>query len=213
MAELLTFRMITSMLGVLLLFGWFYATATLTAHHRLFFRSLWLFAAPMLIIILLPNPRLPFLVAVLGLVLVEELIKLNAARWELSSIRKFWMVALFGIWELMLAKPFLGFDSPAELAAVERADLLLIAASGIVPVVMHSVTAAIYAFRLKRKPFLQLTVCWTIHATYNLAVDLSVSLFALAWTIGVGLAVMSLLLFLAWNEESPAETAEVRTVS
>jgi hypothetical protein len=110
-------------------------------------------------------------------VLIEEALKAMAAATERRRIDRFFLVALFGIWELMLAKPLWGVNHSAVLEDWTNLQLAGLTAAGIVTVLMHSVTAEIYAFRLTRRLPVALFVCWIFHTALNVSVEfLGVSL-------------------------------------
>ena len=186
-------------LGGVSLLGWLYMTMNLPGATKLLLRSLWLIVVPMLAFQLIPDRVGTILFLTSGAMLLEELVKLNAARREQRALMRFWLVTLFGIWELILSKPIMSLGDRHSMASLERADLLLIASVSLTPVIMHATTAAVYAFRQTNRPWLQLIVCWGIHTAYNFV---AILLPYHAWAYAILAAIMALLLFLMWKDQS-----------
>jgi hypothetical protein len=78
---------------------------------------------------------------------------------------------LFGIWELALDKPVWGFLLVKSGESWDRLSLLGLVFVTALPVLMHAVTAAIYAFALQRRIWAALVVSWAVHAAFNESVD------------------------------------------
>jgi hypothetical protein len=106
------------------------------------------------------------------LTFLEEALKATAAKTERGSHNRFWLISLFGIWELMLAKPLWGFRHAAVLDTFSAVGLAGLTAAGVLAVLMHCVTAEIYAFRFKQRIPVALGVCWLFHTAYDEAVGL-----------------------------------------
>lgn len=102
----------------------------------------------------------------------EEALKIVAARSETKPRDRFSLVALFGIWELMLGKSVWGLTVSDALFDWNRVELLGLAVGAGVAVLMHIVTAAIDAFHFEGRLWAAYLVSWTIHTSYNEMVDL-----------------------------------------
>ena len=175
---------LTFLSGIAALLGWLFLTGADATAMRLLRRSLWYFVVvPILLGIpliaiaaiggLTDFPMSPY-VAMAFYVAIEEALKLWAARSQTSGIRIFALVSLFGIIELMLAKPFL-----IDLPTGEVEHLLALAA--MVPALfMHILTAAIYAFHWRDRPHVQLMACLAVHYGFNF-LAMQDLLFADAW--------------------------------
>src|SRR5205823_4880741 len=81
-----------------------------------------------------------------AVVAFEEGVKAFASTREQNRIDRFWLVSMFGIWELILDKApgALFLDQPVSNGSLLQIMGLLYATA--LPVLMHIVTAAIYAF-------------------------------------------------------------------
>ena len=119
---------------------------------------------------------------VLLFVLIEEVLKSSAARSESRPYDKFAFAMLFGIFELALAKPLGPLIAGDLMGDWSRWGLVGLAVGAMLAMMMHSVTAALYAFKFPDKPWLGLLTCFAIHAFYNfvVVVFLSVALIAIA---------------------------------
>lgn len=162
-----TYAFVTFVAGLLLFLGWFYATADNPRSGAIFRKSLLLFALP---IVLSPASLFRFPLGMWVLVAWEEGLKAFASTREQSRVNKFWLVTLFGIWELTIDKPFWGF----LLSHDQGWDRLAMAAflyATALPVLMHAVTAAIYAFVFDRRLWAAFIVCWLLHTAYNESAD------------------------------------------
>jgi hypothetical protein len=106
-----------------------------------------------------------------ALVAFEEGVKTFASTREQEPNNKFWLVSLFGVWELTLDKPFWGLVVAHSAERWDRASLLGLVLATTIPVLMHVVTAAIYAFRFKGRLWAAFISSWVIHTAYNESVD------------------------------------------
>ncbi|HET6943545.1 MAG TPA: hypothetical protein VFH89_15445 [Sphingomicrobium sp.] len=149
---------------MLLFLGWFYATADNLRSGVMFKKSLLLFALP---IILSPAALFQFPLGMWVLVAWEEVLKAFASTRERNPIDKFWLVALFGLWELTIDKPFWGFVLARSEQGWDRLALVGFLCATALPVLMHAVTAAIYAFTFERRLWAAFIASWVIHATFN----------------------------------------------
>jgi hypothetical protein len=171
------YALVTALAGVILLLGWTYLTTGNPRSGKMLIKSVPLFVLPALLLALLPAQlvRLPFAMSV-G-VLIEELLKTAAATTENDRTNRFWLVALFGIWELTLAKPLWGLNHAGAIDDWTNVQLAGLTMAGIVTVLMHSVTAEIYAFKFRGRLGLALFASWALHFSFNESVDvLGVSL-------------------------------------
>ena len=159
-----TFAIVTFTAGVLCLLGWLYATTDNPASWALLKKSLLLFALP---IMFAPAQLFQFPLGMWALVAFEEGLKAFASTREQSRENKFWLVALFGIWELTVDKPFWGLVLAQSNESWDRLSLVGLAYATALPVLMHSVTAAIYAFTFERRIWAAYLVSWVIHTAFN----------------------------------------------
>ena len=92
--------------------------------------------------------------------LFEELAKALACHSLRQPVHRFALVCLFGIYELMLSKPF-AMEQPFGIhgffEALEAVPALLV----------HGLTAVIYAFYFPGERWRQLAICVFVHATNN----------------------------------------------
>jgi hypothetical protein len=146
----------------------------------------------------------PVIVFILMLVLVEEFLKMSAARTEHRGFDKFALVMLFGIFELLLAKPVGPFFGGELLGEWSRWGLIGATVGGLLALLMHSVTAAIYAYQFPERPFVAMLTCFAVHAIYNLVVLISS---ANVWVAGVLAILLGTALALLWPDTS-AEPVE-----
>ncbi len=160
-----TYALVTFCTGVLLLVGWLYATTDNPRSSAMVKSSLVLFVVPTMLV---PIGLLPLGLAVW--VAIEEGLKAFASTREQRRIDKFWLVGLFGIWELALSKPFWGLVIAQPGESWDRLAMIGLAYSTALPVLMHAVTAAIYAFTFGRRLWAAFLVCWFIHMAFNFAV-------------------------------------------
>lgn len=163
-----TYAVVTFMTGVLCLLGWLYATAGNLHSAPILKKSLWLILLPML---LTPAPLFTFPLGMWALIAFEEGVKAFASTREEEPKNKFWLVSLFGIWELTLDKPFWGLVVAQSAESWDRVSLLGLVLATTIPVLMHAVTAAIYAFWFECRLWAAFTTSWVIHTAYNESVD------------------------------------------
>lgn len=158
-------------------------------------KSVVFFLLPGALMIVIPIVAPPVLVlpylllgpwTVLGIlllfVLIEEFLKSSAARSESRPYDKFAFAMLFGIFELALAKPLLPLVAGDLMGEWSRWGLAGLAIGAMLAMMMHTVTAALYAFKFPDRPWLGLLTCFAIHAFYNFVVTvfLSVALVVIA---------------------------------
>ena len=173
------YAIVTFCAGLLLLLGWLYITADNPRSTKLLFKSVVLFVLPGIVLVALPTDLFQFPLSMWLLVFVEECLKATAAVSEKDPRDRFWLVALFGVWELTLAKPLWGLNHANVLNGWDRLQLAGLTTAGIVTVLMHTVTAEIYAFRFPLRIPLALSLSWALHTAFNESVDLlGVSLIA-----------------------------------
>ncbi len=173
------YALITCAAGLLLLLGWAYVTTDNPRSSRIFLKSVVLFVIPIGVVVALPERLFQSPLSMWLVVLIEESLKATAASTEQRPTDRFLLVALFGIWELVWVKPLWGLGHFAVLEDWSNLQLAGLTAAGVVTVLMHGVTAEIYAFRFTRRLPLALLVSWILHTTFNESVDmLGVSLVA-----------------------------------
>lgn len=163
-----TYALITFLIGVMLLLGWLFATAENPRSGALLKKSLLYFALP---IILTPGAWFQHHLGMWSLVAFEEGLKTFASTREQDRVDRFWFVALFGIWELTLDKPFYGLLLAEPIANWHRVEVLGLVYASALPVLMHTVTAAIYAFVFEMRLWAAFIASWLVHATFNGTVD------------------------------------------
>jgi hypothetical protein len=113
-----------------------------------------------------------------AVVAFEEGLKAFASTRERNRVDRFWLVSLFGIWELTLDKPFWGLVLAQPMANWDRVEVIGLVYATALPVLMHTVTASIYAFAFDKRIWSAFVAGWAVHWTFNEAVayfDLSVS--------------------------------------
>jgi hypothetical protein len=165
--------MLTLAAGLLLLAAWFYATRGNPRAPAMFKRSLLLFGLPLL---LWPGPmllRLPF-----GIWLAsacEEGLKAFASTQEERSQDKFSFVVLFGIWELILDKPVRALLLPQGAQIWSSLPMAGLVYATALPVLMHALTAAIYASARRQRLWVAFVVSWILHSLFNEAGNYFVS--------------------------------------
>jgi hypothetical protein len=101
----------------------------------------------------------------------EEGLKTFASTREQNREDKFWLVALFGIWELTIDKPFWGLVLAQSGESWDRLSMIGLVYATALPVLMHAVTAAIYAFTFQRRLWAAFIASWIVHAVFNESVD------------------------------------------
>ena len=187
-----TYAIVTFVAGLLLLLGWLYATARNPRSGAMLGKSFLLFAVP---IMFLPAHLFQFPLGMWVLVACEEGLKAFGSTREQNRVDKFWFVCLFGIWELTVDKPFWGFAVAQSGESWDRFAIAGFAYATALPVLMHAVTAAIYAFTFERRLWAALLTSWVVHTAFNEAVDyFGVSpMAAIIETIVLGLILISII--------------------
>jgi hypothetical protein len=199
-----TYAAVTFLAGLLCLLGWLYATAGNPRSATILKKSLWLIALPMLVT---PAPLFTFPFGMWALVAFEEGVKAFASTREQEPKNKFWLVSLFGVWELTLDKPFWGLVVAQSAERWDRVSLLGLVLATTIPVLMHAVTAAIYAFRLKDRLWAAFIASWAVHTAYNESVDY----FGLSPAVQVTqIAILVVLLTTVIAPQHPAASTVVR---
>lgn len=163
-----TYFVSTFLVGVLCLLGWLYATARNPHSAAILKKSLWLIVVPLL---LTPAPLFTFPLGMWVLVAFEEGVKAFASTRERQPRDKFWLVSLFGVWELILDKPFWGLVIAQSAESWDRVSLIGLVLATTIPVLMHAVTAAFYAFWFEGRLWAAFTTSWLLHTAYNESVD------------------------------------------
>lgn len=163
-----TYALVTFLAGVLFLLGWRYATAENPRSGAMLKKSLLLFVLPM---VLVPVQLLQFPLAMWVWVAWEEGLKAFASSREQNRIDKFWLVTLFGVWELTVDKPFWGLIVAQSIEGWDRLAIGGLIYATTLPVLTHAVTAAIYAFMFQGRLWAAFIASWTIHVIFNETVD------------------------------------------
>src|SRR3954454_1785150 len=187
-----TYAIITFGVGLILLLGWLYATTDNPRSWAILGKSALLFALPMMFF---PGGWILVHLGLWAAVACEEALKAFASGREQNRVDRFWLVSLFGIWELTLDKPFWGWVLAQPIANWDRVEVIGLVYATALPVLMHTVTAAIYAFAFEKRVWAAFVTAWTVHWTFNEAVEyfqLSVSA-AIFETIILGLFLVGIL--------------------
>jgi hypothetical protein len=158
--------------GVILLLGWLYLTTDNARSFRLLLKSILLFVLPGAALAALPPKLFQFPLGMWLAVLIEECMKAIAARTEKKHSDRFFLIALFGIWELMLVKPLVSFFEPWVVNGLSNFQIVGLMAGGLLAVLMHVVTAEIYAFRLPNRLVIAIALSWLLHTVFDESVDL-----------------------------------------
>lgn len=203
--------LVTFLIGLVVLLVWLYPTGADKTALRLLGQSGWFFVlAPLVVVVpwsvlmvILGEPVwLPWWLGVLAWVLFEECLKLWASRSESSNIRAFALVSLFGIWELMLAKPIFWLFGASEGWALGAEVAMAVPA-----VFLHLLTAAIYGFHFRARPELQLALCSVAHFAFNIAATLAAD-----WTFVASALIMAPATALLVPSKSSARRGEWKEV-
>jgi len=163
-----TYAVITFTLGIICLLGWLYANVDNPRCAPILKKSLWCILLPLL---LTPARFFTFPLGLWALVAFEEGVKAFASKREVEPQNKFWLVSLFGVWELTFDKPFWGLVVAQSAESWDRVALIGLVLATTIPVVMHAVTAAIYAFWFRGRLWLAFATSWVIHTVYDESVD------------------------------------------
>jgi hypothetical protein len=158
-----TFAIVTFCAGVLLLLGWGFATAGNPRAGAMLRKSLLLFVLPIMFI---PTGWLSFPLGMWVLVSIEEGLKAFASTRENKRLDKFWLVSLFGIWELTVDKPFWA-PAVEQTGSWDRLAMAGFLYATALPVLMHTVTAAIYAFTFRGRLWAAFAASWVVHTAFN----------------------------------------------
>ena len=150
MGEAGLYAVVTALAGVILFLGWLYATTDNPRSATILLKSVALFVVPVALLGLFPEDLFRFPLSMWVVVLLEECLKALGAKTEQTAINRFLLVVLFGIWELVWVKPLWGLNHSVVLDGWNNLQLAGLTAGGIVTVLMHAVTAEIYAFRFGR---------------------------------------------------------------
>lgn len=159
-----TYAAVTFLTGAMLLLGWCYATADNPRSVTILRKSLLLFALPLL---LWSGALFSFPMAMWMLVACEEVLKALASTGEQNRRDRFWLVSLFGVWELTVNKPFWGLDIARSGESWSHTSMAAFLYASALPVLMHAVTAAIYAFSFKRRIWAAFAASWAVHFAFN----------------------------------------------
>jgi hypothetical protein len=163
-----TYAVVTFAAGILCLLGWLFATTDHARSWTMLKKSLLLFALP---IMFAPAQLFQFPFGMWALVAFEEGLKTFASTREQSRDNKFWLIALFGVWELTVDKPFWGLVLAQSGETWDRFSLAGLVYATALPVLMHTVTAAIYAFTFERRIWAAFVTSWIVHTAFNESVD------------------------------------------
>lgn len=195
-----TYAVVTFTLGVMFLLGWLYVTTGNPRSGAMLKKSLWMFGLP---ILLWPAGLIQFPLVMLVWVACEEGLKAFASTREERGVDKFWLVMLFGILELTLSKPLWGSELAQSGESWDRLALSGYLYATALPVLMHAVTAAIYAFTFEGRLWAAFVTSFVLHAIFN---EAAVFFFLSPTAVIIETAVLSLisLTLLKRRRRSPA---------
>lgn len=192
---------ITFLIGTLCLAVWLYLTdVDATAVRILWTCLLYMLAAEFIAAILSFTTTMVFEFTewtLLGINLVllapifEELAKVLACRPLREPLHRFALVCLFGIYELMLSKPFTmeqPFSMHGFFESLEAVPSLFV----------HGLTALIYAFYFTGARWQQLTIGIAVHAASNALVFF---VGVLAAQIYAAACIVAIAAFFPWTDE------------
>lgn len=193
---------ITVLIGILCLVIWLYFTdADATAIRLLWTCLLYMLAAEMVAAILSITVDLAFPLnewTLLGIDIVllapvfEELAKVLACRSLRAPLHRFALVCLFGIYELMLSKPFT-MEQPFSMHGFFES-------LGAVPALgVHGLTAVIYAFYFTGAHWRQWTIGVAVHVANNALVFFAGEQAA---QIYAALCAVAILALFPWTDEA-----------
>lgn len=139
---------------------------------RLVVTSLWLFALPILVLVL-DNHTLGLLWSIPYVVLIffEEVLKLAGSRMARNNREAFSLVFLFGLWELAITKPVgVLFQNPQFFHFLDEnyAKYSLVSSLSLL---MHSTTAAIYALLRNSNWLIPFSLALVLHLVFNYTRD------------------------------------------
>jgi hypothetical protein len=131
------------------------------------------FLTPILLVVALIHSVLPALLIVSPFVpLGEEWLKRMAGRRVLSeNISVFYLICLFGIWELTISKSLMPLFSTWPSLSSDWSIAVFIWLVSL-PIIMHASTAAIYAFYRRGDGNLRYWPCVAIHWAFNASREL-----------------------------------------
>jgi hypothetical protein len=189
----------TFLLGALSLLGWFFLTSADRTAMRLFWKAVVYF-------LLAPLLLFPFYLVTSGIGLsdnsswtlfgfivvgpiIEEGLKLWAIRTESEGAHVFGLVALFGVFELMLSKPLMMAGTSDKAAA------LLNSLEAVPALFLHLLTGAIYGFQWRTRRERQFIVCVCIHGSWNAVVTQASAPFVSDWVVLAGIPVFAMVTF------------------
>lgn len=199
-----TYATVTFLTGAILLLGWCYATADNARSITMLRKSLLLFALPLL---LASGVLFSIQISMWLLVAGEEGLKAFASTKEQNRKDKFWLVALFGMWELTVNKPFWGLDIAQSGESWDHLSMALFLYATALPVLMHTVTAAIYAFTFQRNIGAALAASWGVHFAFN---EIAQRFFLSPVALILETVLLGVALIVLFRRQSPANAIEAQ---
>ncbi|WP_156029664.1 hypothetical protein [Sphingomonas sp. URHD0057] len=183
------YALMTFCAGLIVLLGWFYAMVDNPRAGAMIKTSFLLFALPILFV---PGDTIISKLGMLALVAWEEILKAFASTREKEPLDRFRLVSLFGVWELVLDKPIWALLNSQSITGWSTPGILVLVYATALPVLMHTVTAAAYAFRFDRHLWAAFLFSFAVHSVFNATVDyFGVSLIAVAAETLILLAVLA----------------------
>ena len=198
-----TYAVVTFLAGLITLLGWLYATADNPRSGAMLRKSFLLFVIP---IVISPFPEFfKFPLGIWVWVACEEGLKVIGWTQEEKPTDKFWLISLFGIWELIAFKPVWGIAVAQSGESWDRLDIIGLAYATALPVLMHTVTAAIYAFTFQQRLWAAFIGSLAVHISFNEAAERYYGSMLAVVVETVVLASMLGLILRRWQGETEGE--------
>lgn len=160
----ITVQLVVAGTFVLLWLCWFFWFGRFCKLGICFVRSSYLILLPMAVVYTVLN-AVWFYIVPLGIIAIEETIKLIASRASGSKFCAICIVSTYGIWEILIVKFYsfnMGFGT--DFWANNGLSLVLALMS---VAAMHSCTAIVYASYFFGRSFIQIVACITLHISFN----------------------------------------------
>jgi hypothetical protein len=158
----------TFLVGLLLLLLWLYLSADTARSVTILTKSVVIFVLPSAVLAAaLPSRVLAFRLGVWIAVLIEECLKAVASVTEKERSSRFFLVVLFGVWEFALVKPLGALLHPALLDSLDTFELTGLTIRGLIVVLMHTVTAELYAFKFAKNIMIPLCISCVLHIIFD----------------------------------------------
>jgi len=135
---------------------------------RLIVTSIWLFAVPITLLVL-DNYLVGLLwsLPLLAIIALEEGLKLTGSRITQTSRSAFALVLLFGVWEVLITKTLRVLFQGQQFQIFLDQHYLEYSLITLMPLLMHSTTAAVYAVFKSKNWMLPFALGLLVHGTFN----------------------------------------------